>query len=119
MVTHELEKPTELTMWWPDPSAFDDLTIEDAEHGFDLSAPDGTECADWIAHWNQDEEHHKFFKEEFVKSIIEHAKRTLEQHGKDQDQHDQQSDHRGEAQDDVSGTVTEHEPGSDTESAQA
>ncbi len=46
-------------MWWPSPEAFEDLTVEDAEHGFDLSAPDDTECGEWLAFWNQDEAHHK------------------------------------------------------------
>jgi len=100
------EKPTELVMWWPDPSALDDLTVEDAEHGWDLSAPDGTECADWLGYWSQDEEHHKFFEQEFVKILIEHAERTLEQHGENQVQSDRQDDHREQAEENSAGSVS-------------
>ena len=91
------EKPTEFKMWWPDPSAFDDLTVEDAESGFDLSAPDDSECGQWLNYWSQDEEHHKFFEQQFIQVLIEHAERTLEQHGKTEAVSYEQSSDRGKA----------------------
>lgn len=76
---------TEDSFWWPSPTAFDVLEVTDIEEGFQLSAPDGTELAEWLNHWNQDEEHHKLFEKVFVKALTEHANLildTLEQHGK-------------------------------------
>lgn len=107
------EKPTELQMWWPDPFAFEDLTVDDAENGFDLSAPDGTACAEWLEYWNQDEEHHKFFQEEFIKILVEYAKLTLETHGQSQDQSDEQSADRAQTENDCSGVLEAHQSGSD------
>jgi hypothetical protein len=72
-------------MWWPSPSAFDDLTVEDAENGFDLSAPDDTECGEWLAFWAQDEAHHKIFEDEFIEVLRNYANKALETHGKDED----------------------------------
>jgi hypothetical protein len=72
-------------MWWPSPSAFDDLTVEDAENGFDLSAPDDTECGEWLAFWAQDEAHHKIFEDEFTAVLRNYANKVLETHGKDED----------------------------------
>lgn len=100
------EKPTELKMWWPDPSAFEDLTVEDAEHGFDLSAPDGTECADWLGYWSQDEEHHKFFEQEFIKILIEHSQHILNQHGESQIQSDRQDSNREQAEENQARSVS-------------
>jgi hypothetical protein len=77
------ETPPE--MWWPSPEAFDELTVEDAEHGFDLLAPDDTECGKWLAFWNQDEAHHKVFEDEFTAVLLNYANQVLENHGKDED----------------------------------
>lgn len=108
------EKPTELTMWWPNPSALDDLTVTDAEHGWDLSAPDDTECAAWLAYWNQDEEHHKFFEQEFISILIEHANLTLNQHGENENLPVRGQTDPEQAEDECSGTEPEHESGSDS-----
>ena len=94
-----------LTMWWPSPEAFDDLIVEDAENGFDLSAPDKTECGQWLGYWNQSEEHQKFFTSEFTKVLLEYANQTLEQHGKAEAIPDQQSGDRAETQEDVAGPL--------------
>ena len=60
-------KPTEF--WWPSPEAFDDLTVEDAEEGFTLIAPDDTECGEWLAHWNQSPDHIECFTEAFTENL--------------------------------------------------
>ena len=72
-------KPTEF--WWPDPSAFEDLTVEDAEQGFTLIAPDDTECGEWLAHWNQSPEHIELFTEAFTEALKNNLDTLLEQHG--------------------------------------
>ena len=61
-------KPTDF--WWPSPEAFNDLTVEDAEGGFTLIAPDDSECGEWLAHWNQSPEHHELFTKEFTKNLL-------------------------------------------------
>ena len=75
-------KPTEF--WWPDPSAFEDLTVEDAEQGFTLIAPDDTECGEWLAHWNQSPEHIELFTEAFTQALKNNIDTTLEKHGQTQ-----------------------------------
>jgi hypothetical protein len=105
---------TTLEMWWPSPEAFEDLTVEDAEHGFDLSAPDDTECGEWLAYWSQDEEHHKVFEEEFTTVLRNYANRVLENHGENEILVDRGTENRVQAQDDEPGTQPEHEPGSDS-----
>lgn len=96
---------SDLAMWWPHPSALDDLTVEDAENGFDLSAPDNTECGQWLGYWNQSEEHKKFFTEEFKKALLEYANQTLEQHGKAEAIPDQQSGSGVQTQENSSGSL--------------
>jgi hypothetical protein len=55
--------------WWPSPEAFDDLTVEDAEEGFTLEAPDDTECGEWLAYWNQTPDHVECFTEAFTENL--------------------------------------------------
>jgi hypothetical protein len=55
--------------WWPSTEAFDDLTVEEAGEGFTLTAPDDTECGEWLAHWNQSPEHIKLFTEAFTENL--------------------------------------------------
>ena len=76
------QKPTEF--FWPSPEAFDDLTVEDAEEGFTLIAPDDTECGAWLAYWNQSPEHFELFTEEFTKVLKNYADFILEEHGQTQ-----------------------------------
>jgi hypothetical protein len=92
-------------MWWPSPEAFEDLTVEDAEHGFDLSAPDDTECGEWLAYWAQDEEHHKVFEEEFTAVIRDYANQILESNGKDEELPDGSQSDREQAEDVGTGTL--------------
>ena len=100
-------------MWWPSPEALEDLVVEDAEHGFDLSAPDDTECGEWLAFWSQDEAHHKIFEEEFTAVLRNYANRVLENHGENEKFPDRGAEDGTQAQDDESGAQPEHEPGSD------
>jgi hypothetical protein len=76
------EKPIEF--WWPHPEAFQDLTVEDVEEGFTLSAPDDTECAEWLSYWSQDEAHHKVFEDEFTRCLTDYANKALETHGENE-----------------------------------
>jgi hypothetical protein len=105
---------TTLEMWWPSPEALEDLTVKDAEHGFDLSAPDDTECGEWLAFWNQDGAHHKVFEEEFTAVLRNYANLVLENHGENEILVDRGQEDRVQAQDECSGTQSEHEPGSDS-----
>ncbi len=100
-----LEKPTDIEMWWPSPEAFEDLTVEDAEYGFDLSAPDGTECAEWLAHWAQDEAHHKVFEVQFIKVLSDYANKILNTNGENQVQSDGQDSNRVEAEEECPGVL--------------
>jgi hypothetical protein len=102
-------------MWWPSPEAFEDLTVEDAEHGFDLSAPDSTECGEWLAFWNQDEAHHKIFEEEFTAVLRNYANEILNQDGQNEDLPDRGEADSVQAEDVGAGTQPEHESGSDSE----
>jgi hypothetical protein len=74
----------ELDWWWPSPEAFNDLEVTDTEEGWQLSAPDYTELAEWLTFWNQDEAHHKVFEDEFIRVLTDHANKTLETHGENQ-----------------------------------
>ena len=113
MQSTNLEKPIEF--WWPHPDAFQDLTVEDAEHGYDLSAPDNTECAEWLAFWDQDEEHHKVFEDEFIRVLTDHANKTLEEHGENENIPERGQTDSEQAQDVGTGVQPEHESGSDSE----
>jgi hypothetical protein len=72
-------KPTEF--FWPSPEAFDDLTVEDAEEGFTLTAPDDSECGEWLAYWNQSPEHLELFTEEFTQALKNNLDSILGQDG--------------------------------------
>lgn len=86
--------------WWPSPEAFDDLTVTETKTGWQLSAPDETELAEWLGYWNQSEEHHALFQTVFVKALTDHANfvlENLEKNGKAEIQSDEQSAHREQA----------------------
>ena len=104
---------TTLKIWWPSPEAFEDLTVEDAEHGFDLSAPDDTECGDWLAFWSQDEAHHAVFEKEFTEVLRNSANRVLENHVENEELPDGGTENRVQAQENLDRQEPEHEPGSD------
>jgi hypothetical protein len=81
-----------------------DLTVEDAEEGFTLSAPDDTECAAWLTYWNQDEAHHEVFEKEFNKVLTHYLNRTLEEHGEAEAISHEQSGRREQTENDLSGS---------------
>ena len=78
MQSTDFQKPTEF--FWPSPEAFDDLTVEDADEGFTLTAPDETECGEWLAYWNQSPEHIELFTEAFTQALKNNLD-LLEEHG--------------------------------------
>ena len=101
------EKPTDWPVfWWPHPDAFEDLTVEDTDKGFTLSAPDDTECAEWLAYWDQDEAHHKIFEDEFIQVLTHHANKTIETHGENEVLPDGERSDPEQAQDVSTGPLT-------------
>lgn len=60
--------------FWPSPDAFEDLTVEDTDEGFTLTAPDNTECGEWLAYWNQSSEHIELFTETFTETLTSYLK---------------------------------------------
>lgn len=73
--------PENQSVWWIKPKDLDDLTVEEVEGGFDLSAPDGTECAAWLSYYNQTEELRQTFNDAFVEMLREHLENLEEKHG--------------------------------------
>lgn len=73
--------PENQSVWWIRPKDLDDLTVEEVEGGFDLSAPDGTECAAWLSYYNQTEELRQTFNDAFVEMLMEHLENLKEHHG--------------------------------------
>ncbi len=67
-------------IWWPSKRALNDLTIDEIEGGFTLSAPDGTECADWLGYYNSTDELRELFNAAFVRALTEYIQK-LEQDG--------------------------------------
>ena len=98
------EKPTPIEMWWPSPGAFDVLQVEESEEGFIFEAPDGTECAEWLRFWNQSEEHHETFEEAFIEMLRTEINTLDTKNGETQAVPDEQSNHREQAEDDLSGS---------------
>ena len=62
-------KPTDF--WWLSLEAFDDITVEDTEEGFALTAPDKSEAGKWLAHYNSTEELHAQFTQELTKALMD------------------------------------------------
>jgi hypothetical protein len=75
--------------FWPSPEAFDDLTVEDAEEGFTLTAPDDTECGEWLAYWNETPERIECFTEAFTQALKNNLD-ILEEHGQTEEFTDRQ-----------------------------
>ena len=104
--------PTKI--WWPHPSAFDDLTVTDTEDGFILDAPDGTECGDWLKYFSETPERQMVFQEEFTKMLLEQIN-FLESHkaendGKAEVVPDKPKRSRRRRKEDGPGEVKEHKP---------
>jgi hypothetical protein len=82
MQSTNLVKPTEF--WWPHPDSLLDLKVEDVEDGYDLSAPDNTECGDWLSYWSQSPEHVQVFTDAFTEALKSHIDFLDKQNGKDE-----------------------------------
>lgn len=67
-------------MLLPSPQVIDDLIVEEYDGGLLLSAKDNTECAAWLAHYNETEELRKEFEEWFV-GILQDRLEELQQNG--------------------------------------
>lgn len=99
--------PTEI--WWPHPSALDDLTVEfgeDEEDGscqIHLSAPDGTECADWLNYFNETDERKAAFERAFIQSLLDQIE--MLNNGKAQGIPDEQTGNHPSGEEDLTGTV--------------
>ena len=111
MTENPAYNPTEI--WWPHPSAFDDLTVdfEDEESGgaiIHLSAPDGTECADWLQYFQETPERKAAFEREFLKSLLQHIQRLED--GQTEIQPDEQSSDCVDREENSTGTVEAHDP---------
>lgn len=101
-------EPTGLhQIWWPSPEALDDLTVEDSEEGFSLSAPDNTECAAWLAYYNQTEELREQFNREFLAAITDYVKtlNLTNEDGSPLEDSFRGEDHPVQAEEDAAGTV--------------
>ena len=70
--------------FWPSPDAFEDLTVEDTDDGFTLTAPDDTECGEWLAYWSQSPEHIELFTEAFTEALKNNLDTILEENGKNE-----------------------------------
>jgi hypothetical protein len=57
-------------MWWPTPESLKDLTIEETDEGFDLSALGDSECGLWLAHFSETEELRQEFQTEFQTCLL-------------------------------------------------
>jgi hypothetical protein len=68
-------------MWWPTPESLKDLTVEETEEGFDLSAPEGSECGLWLAYFSETEELRQEFQAEFETCLLNYIQ---EQDGKNE-----------------------------------
>ena len=98
-------------IWWPTPSALDDLQVEfeDTEDGgslIHLSAEDGTECAEWLAYFQETPERQATFERELLKSLLQHAQRVID--GQSEGLTDQQSGTHPSGEEDLTGSVEEH-----------
>jgi hypothetical protein len=100
--------------WWPSPEAFNDLEVTDIEEGWQLSAPDDTELAEWLNFWTQTEEHHALFEKVFLATLTQHADSILEQHGENEILPVGGQSDREQAEDVGAGSLTQHEPGSNS-----
>lgn len=59
-------------MWYPNPAALYDLIVTKTEDGFEFSAPDNTECAAWLGHYNSSEELHAEFSNAIIGVITDY-----------------------------------------------
>lgn len=97
-------------MWWPNPKALEDLTVEEIEDGFQLSAPDGSECGDWLKHFTQTEKLKQEFQLELETCLLNYLR---EQDGKNEVTDQSESD-CASGKENGSGSLSEYESGCHT-----
>jgi hypothetical protein len=101
-----LDEPTSIEMWWPSPLALKDLQVEDSGEGLTLSAPDGTECAEWLSFWSQSDENHAIFEKAFTEMLRTYLDTLKNDNGENQVQPDGQNGNRVEAEEECSGVLS-------------
>ena len=89
-------------IWWPHPSALDDLIVTETDYGFDLEAPNDTECGEWLAYFNETEQRREAFQQAFTKMLLDYI-RILD--GQNQDQSDEQDQDHPRSQEDSAGLL--------------
>ena len=97
-----MNQANEPTIWWPHPSALDDLSVTETKNGFELDAPVGTECGDWLDYFNETEERREVFQEAFIQMLKDYIQ-LLD--GQNQVQPDEQDQDRSGCQEDGSGPI--------------
>jgi len=93
-------------IWWPAPDAFQDLSVEDSEEGFTLSAPDDSECAAWLNYYNQTEELREKFNQAFTQVLTDYLNQLTEQNGSPlEDSLGNEDARSGQTEEDSAGSV--------------
>lgn len=69
------QEPTDSGIWWLHPDDLFDLTIDTTSEGWELSAPAGTACAEWINYYTQTPELEEQFRKEFTQTLVNQANR--------------------------------------------
>lgn len=100
------DEPTLNEMWWPSPLALKDLQVDDTDEGLTLSAPDGTECAEWLSFWSQSDENHAIFEKAFTEMLRIHLDTLKNDNGESKNQSDGQDGNRVEAEEECSGVLS-------------
>jgi len=71
------QEPAKSEMWWPHPDDLLDLTVSTSVEGWELSAPAGTRCAEWINYYCQTPELEEEFRTEFSRILTDHAQSVI------------------------------------------
>lgn len=65
-------------MFWPSPEILKDLIVSEKTEGtsifIEFSAPEGTECAEWLASYSETEELQQQFKHHMLTAIFKELK---------------------------------------------
>ena len=99
-----------IRMWWPDPKALQDLVVEETEHGFELSAPDDSECGYWLRYFTETEELKQEFQNELETCLLNYIK----VHDGKNEVADQSESDCSSGKENGSGSLSEYEPGCHT-----
>lgn len=71
------QEPTDSGIWWPHPNDLVDLTVDFTVEGWELSAPAGTKCAEWINYYCQTPELEEKFRTELTRILTNHAQSVI------------------------------------------